>query len=60
MPSGAPERLEETTLDASTWRTIERLREWLDTESPVPPDAARLLRVLKIGDEFGAGAEAVR
>lgn len=47
-------------MDAITWRAIERLREWLDTESPVPPDAARLLRVLKIGEEFGEGAEAVR
>ncbi|MEV4915453.1 MazG-like family protein [Streptomyces tirandamycinicus] len=46
-------------MDASTWETVERLRDWLDAESPVSPDEARLLRVLKIGEEFGEVAEAL-
>lgn len=33
--------------------------EWLDSESPVSPDVARLLRVLKINEEAGEVAEAV-
>ncbi|GAA1910908.1 MazG-like family protein [Streptantibioticus ferralitis] len=42
-----------------TWDTVERLVEWLDAESTVPPDVARLLRVLKITEEAGEVAEAV-
>ncbi|GAB2920351.1 MazG-like family protein [Streptomyces mayteni] len=42
-----------------TWQTIERLRAWLDAESPVPPDTAKLLRIMKIGEEFGEVTEAV-
>ncbi len=42
-----------------TWDTVQRLVEWLDAESTVPPDVARLLRVLKISEEAGEVAEAV-
>ncbi|GAA2134678.1 MazG-like family protein [Streptomyces synnematoformans] len=42
-----------------TWETIEALCEWLDEESPVTGQTARLLRILKIGEEFGEVAEAV-
>jgi hypothetical protein len=42
-----------------TWKTIEALCEWLDKESPVTGKTARLLRILKIGEEFGEVAEAV-
>jgi NTP pyrophosphatase (non-canonical NTP hydrolase) len=42
-----------------TWTLVERLRDWLDAESPVPADTAKLMRVLKIGEEFGEVAEAV-
>lgn len=42
-----------------TWDTIERLVEWLDAESGVSPEMARLLRVLKISEEAGEVAEAV-
>ena len=42
-----------------TWETIERLVRWLDRASPVPPETARLLRVLKITEEAGEVAEAV-
>lgn len=46
-------------MDESTWGTIDRLVGWLDSESPVSPDLARLLRVLKISEEAGEVAEAV-
>ena len=42
-----------------TWDTIKQLVEWLDAESGVSPDVARLLRVLKISEEAGEVAEAV-
>ncbi|MFC5720389.1 MazG-like family protein [Streptomyces gamaensis] len=42
-----------------TWDTVEQLVEWLDSESTVPPDMARLLRVLKISEEAGEVAEAI-
>ncbi|GAU68835.1 hypothetical protein SSP35_09_00780 [Streptomyces sp. NBRC 110611] len=42
-----------------TWKTVERLVEWLDAESGVSPEVARLLRVLKISEEAGEVAEAV-
>ncbi|MBY8886610.1 MazG-like family protein [Streptomyces sp. PTM05] len=42
-----------------TWDTVERLVEWLDTETELSPDTARLLRVLKITEEAGEVAEAV-
>ncbi len=43
-----------------TWDTVEQLVEWLDAESTVSPDTARLLRVLKITEEAGEVAEAVQ
>lgn len=46
-------------MDASTWDTVDRLRDWLDDESPASGDNAKLLRVLKIGEEFGEVAEAM-
>lgn len=42
-----------------TWETIDRLVEWLDAESRVSPEMARLLRVLKISEEAGEVAEAI-
>ncbi|MGW7572626.1 MazG-like family protein [Streptomyces sp. NPDC054765] len=42
-----------------TWDTIGRLVEWLDAESGVSPEMARLLRVLKISEEAGEVAEAI-
>ncbi|QKW06909.1 hypothetical protein HUT18_11410 [Streptomyces sp. NA04227] len=42
-----------------TWKTVERLREWLDAESPLAPDVARIMRVLKITEEAGEVAEAM-
>ncbi|MBZ4320756.1 MazG-like family protein [Streptomyces huiliensis] len=42
-----------------TWNTVERLVEWLDAESTVSPEMARLLRVLKISEEAGEVAEAI-
>ncbi len=46
-------------MDASTWPTIRRLVHWLDDESPLAGDTAQLMRVLKIGEEFGEVAEAM-
>ncbi|MFI1966901.1 MazG-like family protein [Streptomyces pathocidini] len=43
-----------------TWETIDRLVEWLDEESGVSPEVARLLRVLKISEEAGEVAEAIQ
>lgn len=42
-----------------TWHTVEQLVEWLDAESGVSPEMARVLRVLKISEEAGEVAEAV-
>ncbi|WP_069813360.1 MazG-like family protein [Streptomyces sp. TP-A0874] len=41
------------------WDIVDRLVRWLDEESPMPPEVARLLRVLKITEEAGEVAEAV-
>jgi NTP pyrophosphatase (non-canonical NTP hydrolase) len=39
---------------------VQRLRDWLDSDAAPATDAdVRLLRVLKIGEEFGEVAEAV-
>ncbi|MEU1279645.1 MazG-like family protein [Streptomyces sp. NPDC005805] len=47
-------------MDASAWADVRRLVEWLDAEAvPVPGETARLLRVIKIGEEFGEVVEAV-
>lgn len=42
-----------------TWDTVEQLVDWLDAESTVSPEVARLLRVLKISEEAGEVAEAI-
>lgn len=46
-------------MDARTWATVDRLVEWLDTNSEGPPEVSRLLRVLKISEEAGEVAEAL-
>ncbi|WP_181786956.1 MazG-like family protein [Streptomyces phytophilus] len=43
-----------------TWKTIERLCDWLDAESPVQGRTERLMRILKIGEEYGEVAGALR
>ncbi|MDX3360575.1 MULTISPECIES: MazG-like family protein [Streptomyces] len=47
-------------MEDRTWEQVDRLLAWLDEEAP-PADAGdvRLLRVLKIGEEFGEVAEAI-
>lgn len=42
-----------------TWETVGRLVGWLDEETGVSPELARVLRVLKISEEAGEVAEAV-
>lgn len=47
-------------MDGTAWDGVERLRDWLDAEaSPAAAGDVKLLRVLKIGEEFGEVAEAV-
>jgi NTP pyrophosphatase (non-canonical NTP hydrolase) len=42
------------------WNRVERLRTWLDENAVQASDSdVRLLRVLKIGEEFGEVAEAL-
>lgn len=46
-------------MDSVNWDLIRRLVTWLDEESPVTGEQAKLMRVLKIGEEFGEVAEAL-
>ncbi|WP_019549316.1 MazG-like family protein [Streptomyces sulphureus] len=47
-------------MDANTWTSIDKLRQWLDDEAaPAAEQDRRLLRVLKIGEEYGEVAEAL-
>ncbi|MFF0448219.1 SAM-dependent methyltransferase [Streptomyces sp. NPDC004609] len=48
------------TMDANTWEPVYRLRGWLDENAGGQTERERcLLRVLKIGEEYGEVAEAV-
>ncbi|GAA4775864.1 hypothetical protein GCM10023329_25640 [Streptomyces sanyensis] len=38
---------------------MRKLRGWLDAEDQAPAGDVRLLRVLKVGEEFGEAAEAI-
>jgi NTP pyrophosphatase (non-canonical NTP hydrolase) len=42
-----------------TWDGVRKLRGWLDEEDQAAAGDVRLLRVLKIGEEFGEAAEAI-
>ncbi|MBS2548363.1 MazG-like family protein [Catenulispora sp. NL8] len=42
-----------------TWDTIAQLTAWLDRDSPVPPDQALQVRILKITEETGEAAQAL-
>lgn len=43
-----------------TWKQVDRIRQWLDaTVEDAGPADVRLLRVLKIGEEYGEVAEAL-
>jgi NTP pyrophosphatase (non-canonical NTP hydrolase) len=42
------------------WEQVDRIRQWLDAEAEeAAPADVRLLRVLKIGEEYGEVAEAL-
>ncbi|NJP99091.1 hypothetical protein HCK00_00550 [Streptomyces sp. PLAI1-29] len=61
-PSPLPisHRTDGDPMDANTWTSIDKLRQWLDDQAgPSARQDRRLLRVLKIGEEFGEVAEAV-
>ena len=45
--------------DADVWAGVERLRAWLDDNSPVTGDFGRVMRVMKVGEEFGETIEAL-
>lgn len=50
----------EDEMDTTVWELVERLRDWLDEEAaPAAAGDVRLLRVLKIGEEYGEVAEAL-
>ncbi|MFF9915083.1 MazG-like family protein [Streptomyces sp. NPDC013457] len=42
-----------------TWDGVRKLRGWLDEKDQAAAGDVRLLRVLKIGEEFGEAAEAI-
>ncbi|MGW2257010.1 MazG-like family protein [Streptomyces sp. NPDC004749] len=46
-------------MDSATWDGVHKLRDWLDSEGQAAAGDVRLLRVLKIGEEFGEAAEAM-
>ncbi|MCS0634725.1 MazG-like family protein [Streptomyces sp. LP05-1] len=47
-------------MDTITWERIDRLRAWLDDNAGDRTETEqRLLRVLKIGEEFGEASEAL-
>lgn len=43
----------------ATWDGVQKLRGWLDGEDQAAAGDVKLLRVLKIGEEFGEAAEAI-
>jgi NTP pyrophosphatase (non-canonical NTP hydrolase) len=46
-------------MDDVTWNTVDRLVEWLDRSSALPPETDKLLRLLKLSEEVGEVARAV-
>ncbi|MEU3745797.1 MULTISPECIES: MazG-like family protein [Streptomyces] len=46
-------------MDGTTWDGVRKLREWLDAEGQAAAGDVRLLRVLKIGEEYGEAVEAL-
>lgn len=53
-------RSEGNLMQDEAWNRVERLRTWLDENTVQASDSdVRLLRVLKIGEEFGEVAEAL-
>lgn len=46
-------------MDESAWDAVDRLVQWLDDASTLPPDTERLLRVMKLSEEVGETAQAV-
>lgn len=45
--------------DDALWDLVGTLTRWLDTESTLPPEQQRLLRILKLSEEAGEVAQAV-
>lgn len=46
-------------MDERAWDTVDRLVDWLDTSSTLPPDTERLLRVMKLSEEVGETTQAL-
>jgi NTP pyrophosphatase (non-canonical NTP hydrolase) len=46
-------------MDDVMWDTVDRLVEWLDRSSALPPETDKLLRLLKLSEEVGEVAQAV-
>jgi hypothetical protein len=46
-------------VDERAWDTADRLVQWLDDASALPPDTKRLLRVMKLSEEVGETTQAL-
>ncbi|MER5865845.1 MazG-like family protein [Kitasatospora sp. NPDC002040] len=46
-------------MDSATWDALDRIVDWLDHESRLPPGEEKLLRILKVTEEAGEAAQAV-
>jgi hypothetical protein len=45
-------------MDERSWDTVDQLVGWLDRSSSLPPETARLLRVMKLAEEVGETTQA--
>lgn len=46
-------------MDERAWDTVDRLVDWLNQASTLPPDTQRLLRVMKLSEEVGETTQAL-
>ena len=46
-------------MDDTAWDTVDRLVEWIDTNSTLPPETDKLLRIMKLAEEVGEVNQAV-
>lgn len=46
-------------MDEHVWDTVDRLVDWLDEANTLPPETARLLRVMKLSEEVGETTQAL-
>lgn len=46
-------------MDSRIWESVEEIVAWLDSETALPPDQERLLRIVKLSEEVGEVGQAV-